>query len=77
MHDALKAELNRQRATSMALIEQAKILDAHLRELNAQSQDFREVLRQFNALRDTMIAVSNRVQTLEYQLRNTPQPAGK
>jgi hypothetical protein len=76
LHDALTAELNRQRATSLALIRQAKILDSHLRELNAESQEFRDVLLQFTTLRDQIGVVSNRLETIESRLRSLPQPTG-
>jgi hypothetical protein len=72
LHDALTAELNRQRAASLALVGQARILDAHLRELNAQSQEFHDALQQFYRLRDQMTVASNRLDSIEYQLRTLP-----
>jgi hypothetical protein len=76
LRDALTAELNRQRATSLALIEQAKILDAHLKDFNVQSREFQDALKQFYSLRDRMTLVSNRLDSIEYQLRALP-PAAK
>ena len=70
LRDALTAELNRQRATSEALIAQARTLDQHLRELNAQSQEFHNVLQQSYQLRGQLMLVSNRLESIEGQLRN-------
>jgi hypothetical protein len=70
LHDALTAELNRQRAASQALVEQAKILNQRLRELNAQSQEFHDALREFGKLREQQAVVSNRLSTIEGALRN-------
>ena len=81
LRDALTAELNRQRATSEALIGQARILDQHLRELNAQSLEFHNVLQQSYQLRDQLMLVSNRLESIEGQLRNqqhsSEQPASR
>ena len=77
LHDALTAELNRQRATSEALVGQAKILDQHLRELNAQSVEFRAALPESYRLRDQLSEVRNRLLQIERQLgTKTPDNPG-
>lgn len=73
LHDALTAELNRQRATSEALISQAKLLDEHLRELNSQSREFRDALQESSRLREQLAAVRNRLTVIEGQLGELTQ----
>ncbi|PWU19869.1 MAG: hypothetical protein C5B50_05415 [Verrucomicrobia bacterium] len=72
LRDALTAELNRQRTTSQALIEQAKLLQDRLRELNSQSREFREALKESYRLRDQISVVSNRLDSIESALQNLP-----
>jgi hypothetical protein len=72
LRDALSAELNQQRAASRALIEQAQALDKYVRQLNAQTQDFREALQESARVRAQLQAISNRLEILEGQLRASP-----
>ena len=71
LRDALTAEVNQQRATSQAIIEQARNLDQHLRRLNAQTQEFRVALQESHRLREQLTAVTNRLEVIEGQLRTT------
>lgn len=62
LRDALTAELNRQRATSQALVEQAKLLDQGVRRLSAQTLQVQEELAEANRFRSQALAGSNRVE---------------
>jgi hypothetical protein len=70
VRDALTAELNEQRATSRALIEQAQSLDGVLKQLDTQTQEFREIARKGLQIYGQLQAVSNRLETLESHLRS-------
>ncbi|MGE3312772.1 MAG: hypothetical protein AB7O66_22610 [Limisphaerales bacterium] len=70
VRDALTAELNEQRATSRALIEQAQSLDKVLKHLDDQTQEFREMARKGLQIHGQLQAVSNRLETLESRLRS-------
>jgi hypothetical protein len=76
LRDALTAELNQQRATSRALIEQAQGLDKAVRQLNTQTQEFRDTIQESARLRLQLLAVSNRLEILEGQLRVMPSMPG-
>ena len=79
LHDALTAELNQQRATSLALIEQAKALDAQLKRLDAQTREFRDAAARATAVQGQLQSVNSRIEALEGKLRATPgesAPAG-
>lgn len=79
LHDALTAELNQQRATSLALIEQAKALDAQLKRLDAQTREFRDAVARATAVQGQIQSVNSRIEALEGKLRTTPgsgAPAG-
>lgn len=65
LQEALTAELNRQRETSTALIEEARKLDEHLKQLNAQSEDFRQVAQRQAAVMDQLQKVEARIRQLE------------
>lgn len=77
LRDALTAELNQQRASSLALVEQAQGLDKAVRQLNTQTKDFHDAIQESARLRLQLLAVSNRVEILEGQLRLMPPiPSG-
>lgn len=65
LHDALTAELNQQRQTSAALIEEAKKLDAHLKQLHARSEDFRQVANRQAVVIEQLQKVEARIRLLE------------
>ena len=71
LRDALTAELNQQRASSQALIEQAKSLANSVRQLNTQSQEFRDALQESARVQAQLREVNIRLQVLESQLRST------
>ena len=73
LHDALTAELNRQRASSQTLIGQVNLLDQRLRELNLRSREFQDAVQESYRLRDQMTVVSNRLQSVEGQLHRLPE----
>lgn len=70
--DALTAELNQQRATSRAILDQAKALDQQLRRLNAQSREFQDTLQELGRVREQFLTVSNRLESIERQFGNLP-----
>lgn len=72
VRDALTAELNEQRATSRALIEQAQSLEKVLKRLDTQTQEFHEIARKGLQIQGQLQAVSNRLETLESRLRGLP-----
>lgn len=72
LRDALTAELNQQRAASLALVEQGKSLANSVRQLNQQTEEFRNALQEAARVRAQLQAVSNRLETLESQLRSLP-----
>lgn len=72
VRDALTAELNEQRATSKALIEQAQSLDKVLKQLDTQTHEFREIARKGLQIHGQLQAVSNRLESLESRLRSLP-----
>ncbi len=72
LRDGLTAELNQQRTTSQALTEQMRVLGPQLRKFNEQSQEFRNALQESYRLRAQMVAVSNRLEGIEGQLRAMP-----
>ncbi len=79
LRDALTAELNQQRATSLALIEQAKALDAQLKRLDGQTREFRDAATRANAVQAQIQSANSRIEALEGKLRATPggsAPAG-
>lgn len=69
MRDALTAELNQQRATSQALVQEAQALNQRLTQLNSQTQDMRNSLQDSARVRAQLTAVSNRLEVIETQLR--------
>jgi len=70
--DALTAELNQQRATSKAILDQAKALDQQLGRLNSQSREFHDTLQELGRVREQFLAVSNRLEFIERQLGKLP-----
>ena len=58
--------------TALALIEQAKSLANSIRQLNSQTQEFRDALQEAARVRAQLQAVSNRLEMLESQLRSIP-----
>jgi hypothetical protein len=69
IRDALTAELNQQRATSKALIEQSRLLAEQMRQFSAQTREFQDTLQQYSRVQAQLLAVTNRLQLLETQLR--------
>ena len=72
LRDALTAELNQQRAVSLSLVEQAKGLARSVSLLSQQSEEFRQALQEAAQARAQWQAVTNRLGTLESQLRGLP-----
>lgn len=72
IQDALSTELNEQRQTSAALIAEAKKLDAHLKQLSAQSEEFRQLANRQAAVMDQLQKVEARIQSLEGRSPSSP-----
>jgi len=72
LRDALTAEVNQQRATSQALIQEAHALNERLRELNGRSEDVRNSFEDSARLRAQLQAVTNRLAVIESQLPTVP-----
>jgi len=80
VRDALTADLNEQRAASAELIEQSQALGKVLKQLDSQTQEFREMTRKGLQIHAQLQAVSNRLESLEQRLRSvskTPNPLPK
>lgn len=75
LRDALTAELNEQRAASKTLIRQAESVSDLLRNLDARTKEFRDVVQEAARLRTQLQSLSNRLTTVECTITNAP-PVG-
>jgi hypothetical protein len=78
LHDALTAELNQQRATSLAIIQQARALDERLREFNRRSEELRSSIQDSAGRRAQPPTAANRPEVSDTQLNpGAAVPAGQ
>ena len=72
LRDALTAELNQQRATSKAIIQQAGEINKQLLQIDIRTKEFNDALAEAARLRKELEAVTTRLNLIENSLRPAP-----
>ena len=72
LRDALTAELNQQRATSKAIIQQAGEINGQLQQINTRTKEFNVALTEAARLRKELEDVTTRLNLIENSLRPAP-----